>query len=403
MLGGHATGAMPLFSRMGLGDAKTFNALSSAARFDKIEATFAKLEPSIQHFAHTMSGLTSAAKDTATNVLGIFAQPVYEKFKNSLENGLAYFAKNETAINAWATRLGNGVAYAFEAGQSYLRTYGPTAIDFGIKLYDGIRRAFDWIKPHIDSIVHAVEMLGGAAVGAKLASPAVGLASKVALPALEAAGVSGFATAGIAAVALAAVVLNVGAAFVVLSDTLGPLYEEASKNFEQIKFSLGGVFESISSIWKSVSPALILGVETFGTVVLGVFSVTMIALDAILSVWAKFFDFLSTGIKTIAERLGIDVASVEVAKRRDATAGRELERATPNELTPGKAPIHNTTINHGGVKIEIKAAADADPGRIAQMTVDLLIAKARHPTSGVGGPPRFDAPNGHSSHGWDVR
>lgn len=390
MLAGNARHSMPLFAKLGLGDSKAFNALSAAERFDKVEAQFAKLGPSIEHYAHTMAGLKSASIDTLKNVVSIATLPVYDKLKNSLENGLGYYAKHETEINAFARKLGDGIAWAYEAGLSYLHTWGGYAVNFGETLYHGIRSAFDYVKPHIDSMVHAAELIGGAAVGAKIASPVVGAGAKLASPLLDAAGLGGLATASVGAVVLGAALANLGAVFLALSDETSVFHTEANKSWEQLKFSFRGLGESFVSIWRSVGPAVILGVEAFGTVVLGIASTTATVLDGIVSVWASFFDSLSKEVNAFAHSVGLEDLIKPRAHHADlvqlAYGPKELYRGGADDTdVPSKAPpVHNVT-NHNHFTIDVRG--DADPARVAVSVTEILERKLR--TSSRHAPPLF--------------
>ena len=172
---GRANSRMPLISRLGLHPTED-KKLTSEQRFAKVEGLYSKLDPSIAEYTKTWEGLTSTAKDSARQVAKTFADPLFSAVKLQLGNGLDWFAKNEDAVAAWATKLGEGVRYAFDQGVDFAKKWIPIAITFGRTLYAELQRGIALIDPYLRKFGGMAErFMTDPNAGHKLVSAGAGL------------------------------------------------------------------------------------------------------------------------------------------------------------------------------------------------------------------------------------
>jgi hypothetical protein len=382
MLAGNARHSMPLFAKMGLGDSKSFNALSSAARFDKVEAQFAKLGSSIEYYSHTMAGLKSAMADNLKNVAGVFAAPLYEKVKNALETSLTWFGKNEYQINEFAARLGKGVAWAFEAGRMLLFTYGPIALDFGERLYEGVKRAVEYLAPHLGQLAKLAGGLAIAGIGAKVASPALRAGASLAGPAMSAVGVAGGTVALAGAVALASAGVALGTIFVALTSALNPFASAAKEAWTSIQTHVLSIGRSLANIWSEVGPAIEMFAATYGTLMLKWLELVASLGDSVIKFISNMFEGIGLAIGAFVDKFpflkeylnGLSVKDAAAARRYND--GHDAYRGVKDAGETAKPPVHVTNnTNH----ITVKVMSNQDPNRIARAVAGVIKGELRNP------------------------
>lgn len=157
LLDGRA-GAHNVFgSRLGITAASGFNDKSGGERVKVITDALGKFEPAIKAFGGTFDALSSTFVDNL-KIFGTKAtMPLFERVKGTLSEINRWFDANESTVNMWATRIGNGLAEAFDKGKKVVIEWWPAVSKFATNAYDAIVDAWRDAKPHIDAAADSLK------------------------------------------------------------------------------------------------------------------------------------------------------------------------------------------------------------------------------------------------------
>jgi hypothetical protein len=397
MIEGRATSKMPMVAKLGL-HAKELNAMDPLKRFETIESRFSKLGPAIDAYKHSWAGLTSNLTDTASQVAGTFAAPLFESVKRELSRGLDWFGQHEDEVHRWASRLGHYVSWGFDRGLEAIHRWQGPVTTFAHTLYDGVSRAFGVAGPYLaklerlalgfmqdpralDKLTRTAGMLlalragtGAVSAGLSGASALAPLVSGLAGSSGAAAGLVAMGPAALAgAAAVGAFALGTYGAVGALTDGSSVFHDAAVGYAEAITVQTASTVGSFDRLAKAAKPAT----DAFGTYYLlltdtatkGVALFTdhlALTAEGLRGVWGwgeKFLTMLGYLDGPIFD------PAKKPARAYDDELWRDPDRDGREDMT---APRHVTNI-HGGIHNTIQVETNADPNRIAVVTKDLIL------------------------------
>lgn len=395
-LEGRATSAMAFPMRLGL-DREAIKKMTGPQRADAIEAALAKANPSVALYAQSWAGLTSTAHDSARQLSGIMAAPVFGSMKGELGRALEWFGNNEDKVNAIAANLGVYIDRAFHFGLDAARKWIPIAETFGRRLYDSISGAFAIAEPYLRRFAgmaehfardpNAPHMIGSAALalgGAKAASVGMDLgidALKTFGPLLSSAGFSAaeLGAAGlVAAPAVAALGLGAAGALDILTDSSNSLHDFAVQQLGEMKTEAISAGKSMGELAQTARPL----VDLLGADLLLSVNLTVGAFDLVVSSMTSFYE----GMKKLIELTGANLTTLNPTEYKyDPGIGynpmpKIIGALESGEMGAKKPPVHNTII-HGGVHNVINVDGGEDPQRVAEKTFDIIKDKLARPTT----------------------
>lgn len=426
ILAGTARHSMPLFNRLGLGDAKSFNKLDAFARFQRVSGKLDDIYKSKDMISGTWDALFPNLKDVFRQSAGAVGNPLFEAVKGKMKYALGVGVDPASAegrsrqgqidkLTDFGMKAGDFLAHsferAFEVGERAIaQWYGPIK-NFITVMHDGLRMVFARIKPYVTGL-GIRDMLGNFKISdfdriAKVASSLAAL--RVASGGLSGfgsniGGIGGLMSAGssmgMGAAEMAAVVPVIGVALAGLATAIygvthaaldassmfhGLVSDELRYTGENLK-EMGKSLVHIGSMLTPVADAL-------GTTMLTSIQGATVALRSLTSVvewmisgWTGMFYSVTHGGKNqlndpddLAMRKQLSEAADD--RRNDLFSSRY---SSNKELNPEgvdlnmKAP--NIT-NHNNYQIKIEVNGTEDPDRVAKTVWTEIQNRSRYPTS----------------------
>ncbi len=429
MLSGSARHSMPLFTKLGFTDAKAFNHMSQADRMSAVQSRLDKLNTpeALGVIKHTWETIKSTAIDSVRQTTAAIGGPLFERVKDVVFK-FNELGKNEGLREQWmrfATKFGNDLVRAFDYGYAGIQKwFGPVTAFLGV-MERGIGRIFGGLSPMFEHLVgrlehflndpaafSKIEHLVASIVALRVGSGVVGAAGSMApgmlgmISSLSGGGAAGAAAAGAAVLPLA---IAIGVAAIALGGFTSALLDSKSAVHETAVVSLKTTAAATSRLYRELDKwadnvkiaAEVVGVG-FARVVEHVVGTLADLVNIANTLGGAFMWVIGQipglgGPKLGSQNWGDDDFAKSVADDLQSARVEEMQwninsikkfntMGEPGDIGAKPPPVHNTTIH----KIEIKVDGDADPQRVAKLTVDLLFDKVRNPTSSTGGPPRFD-------------
>lgn len=392
MIEGRARSAMPAVAKLGF-VAKELNAMDPLKRFAMIEDRIHKLGPAIERYKTSWAGLTSAGRDSMRQTARVFASPIFESLKTEMGRGLEWFGKNEDAVNAWATRLGVQVDYAFHRGLDAVKYWLPIVHTFGENLYESVAGAFRRVEPIIgrlaagaerfmldpdapSRLAHGAALLGGARLGvgaANLLGPALG------------------AELGPALLGLAPLAIAAAGAVHAYTDETSYAHDAVVRGVDDIRSRVGPTFEHLTAAAARLEgPAVILA-DRLGTVLVQSLEASALVIEKgtwLFDQWTGALEKAYGAIKPFLDKVygptlnrESDVISVNreplqiMSLHSMNTTADEIDRSLKKVHA---APNHTTNV-HNHFKVDLHTGAD--PNRVAVVLKDLQKQMVRNPLS----------------------
>lgn len=401
MLDGNARHSMPLFARLGLGDAKSFNALTPEKRFESARTALGKLDPAIEYFKNSWTGIKSTMIDNMKQAVGYVGGPLFDSAKRMIAAFNEWGSSNQGKLREFGTRLGEQIDGAFYRAKYAIQHWYPVIQQFGHTLYEHLRGAFDRLTPilkpllgHLENFMNdpkafdklekfGVMMLaargGGAAVeaGAKVAPGMLKMASSLGIggAALAEAVVPLVAVLGLISVAAAGAVSAFTDVESELHDMATSLVSDIGKKFAGIMVKFQELWHALSPITESLGVAALSWIDLLSSAFLEIATVTVNAAELI-----RKSPLYTLAFGSVEEQALMKANAVKQKELEKIRSGFEYERAErwwdgKGEGKDPKAPKHVTNVT---VKIEVNS--NQDPNRIARLTSDHIKNIAKNPT-----------------------
>lgn len=398
---------MPLGNKLGLGDAKTFNALSAQDRLkvfnQKLNAI--NTEESREAIGGTWHAVSSTTKDRLRQGLGDAGRPVFEYLKGRLKD-FNTMALSDRAID-FVQNLGTGIINAFNEAELFIHRWSYPLGYFLKTLGNGIRHSFGFLeKFHLDARIK--DFLMDDAAFAKMASLAKtmlalragsgalgGAAAMVpgGIKMMEYMGVGAAEFAAAAPFAAAAIVaLGVGTygAVHAITDSSSMFHEEALNYLHKIMGNLRVTGNGLEKLGKSLEPvadALGVGFLYAAERVTGWLEALTWAANGLVDGFKNLSDWVVDLIgytakpKPPPEPDFMKELHDDVAKNYAETFGQTWKSVKSMDAfldEKGKdlpAPQHTTHIH----KVEIKVDGNEDPNRVAKNLFDIIKDLGKNP------------------------
>ena len=390
LLEGNARHTMPLFNRLGLGmGVKEFNALAPTKRLEVVQKSLDKLNPAVEHFANSWTGIKTTAIDAIRQGVGAVGGPLFQSVKQMVKDFNGWSNNSKDDLRRWGEVLGNGINNAFLKGVEGIKHWYPIIKQFAQTMYDHIHSAWMRILPFIHSALSGLEnFMQDPAAFDKLVDLAKELAElRIALGAMQGGGgLPGLlslgsalapvaAEAAVVAAAIAAIGIGIWAALDVITDVTSDFHGAAKAVLKDMDADLASISKDLKTIGWELKPLFHAIGFLFLNIVSGYLSVTQFVISAVEGIisafgWAKdqiYILFgLQKGLNKDAPEPIIRNLEVMSIKEMNAPAEKEKDRKIPQ-----------TTMHVG--KVEIHVNSNQDPNRIAKRTVDLIKELAYHP------------------------
>lgn len=418
MLSGSARHSMPLFTKLGFTDSKAFNKLSQEERTLAIREKLAKLNSpeALGMVKNTWDAMKGNIVDSFRQGAGTIGGPLYATIKERVGAALNLAttdpAKYERLKNQYinvATALGQGLVTAFETGETFINHwYGPLATFTGT-MGRGFARVFGQFGPMIGGLADRFEsFLNNPAAFAHMehiakqlialrmggAALQMGAGGLSAISMASGGGAGGAAAAAAMALPLVAVLglatLAAEGFTHALTDQTSYLHDASVKAGKRAVEETASLTKGLASMFVTLQPIA----DYVGYSVVTTFSNLVSVVNFTIDNFNKFSTMLGFfWDKAFGQKLGVSTDTYDYDKDRNDSFTNGMyptklfnAPAEPGDIGAKKPPEHHTTIH----KVEIKVDGEADPQRVAKLTVDMLFEKARNPLSSSGGPPRFD-------------
>ncbi len=416
MLAGNARHSMPLFTKLGFTDSKSFNKLSQEGRVSAINEKLTKLNSpeALNIIKNTWEVIRSTAIDSVRQATAAIGGPLFERVKEvvTLFNNLG---KSDSAREQWqrfATKFGQQLVNAFDHGLLAIEKWHRPVLTFLGTMERGFARVFGsmghllgGVTGHIENfmnnpaafskIEHLVGQLialraGGAALqgGASAASGALSAAPGL----IKMAGAVGGLTEMLAiaaplAAGLALVTLAAYGVFDMLTNASNSWHDIAVAMSTDIVKDVHKAGSSFTELLKVIEPLT----NALGFALMGYILMTVDAFQTVVTALTEFWG----AIRSITEWvIGQKLGPTEMdSKAYNDHLVSEMDQnlmpsrffnapPEPSDIGAKKPPQHTTHIH----KVEIKVNSNQDPSRIARATVDMLKDLARNPTSAAMNP-----------------
>lgn len=389
-----------------------FNKLSGEKRFEEINRILDKHKGEIEAYTNTFDALSSTLIDNAKLFALRASGPLFERIKYQLKRINSWFDENQDLVNAWADKIGTGLAKAFDRGVDLVERWWPAISQFASDAYTAMSDIWTDVKPVVYSIgetirtwalsgelVSQIKSLFATYVALKAAggmgsivSLATGVGDLVSGGAGAAAGgaAAGGATAQAASTGLVASVGGVGYALALLGTAVYEglnaftFFKAGVEGWTSETGVLAGVLTAATGAITGPIPLLISYLGGLGAAAGGASS----ALNAI----AAMFGFGSAD-KAAGHILGAMSPQQQAAAGYNASTGEYAPHITlrADAVEQGiLQPFGNGAKSKAGggggggaLKVEVTINSNQAPGQISRALVDELRNRARHPRSSV--------------------
>src|SRR5258707_6486575 len=380
-------------AQLGGKKAEEFNKLSGEKRFEFVQHQLGNpaIKAAMEAQSSSFEGVFTTVKTRSSMALASATKPLFESVKTQLIGISDWFGNNQAKIEEFTTRMGLGIANAFERGVEIMKHWFPIIETFAVHAYEKIASIWERIEPIVERI--------GTKIGSFLQSPgAMGkigsvlegyTAFKIGGGVAEAAGFGGIGElgAGLAAlqpellIAVAAGLLAIGGIFDNLNDDLAYFHDSSVAAVGNIKDDFGATWEDLKDIYYKAKPALVDLADLLGATLLQAVSYLADALRGVVSV----IDDVSRGLNYAAIALGIKGLNTTEAPTIDRGFDAPVLRAIDSLSTAsGNRSLRAKGAGGGGggtniQKVGIVVTSNQDPNRIARLVHSELPNIARHP------------------------
>jgi hypothetical protein len=435
MVEGRATGRMPLFTKLGFHDAKSFNALSMGERLRQTNAAINKRtgefdDPSsaISVFSRSWTAIKETAVDNVRMAVGGVGNPIFEKVKEVVDKfnkfaqggrGAAIFERMGVAAQHFSEKLGQGFDGALKRGRWFIEEWGPAMMQFVHNIGSGLRlQWFGYIRPllhgpsekfknflmdpaaiskmeHLVGSLLALRAAGGALQFGGAAMPMLGAVGKFFATAGGSLGVGGGVLATGAVAALALLALSAEGAVHAITNVRSMFHGMAVTLSSNVLTNLKETGKHLEHLWNNIEPvreALGVGLLNSIYLVTGALRIMSAVIEAGTAVPKAIYDTAKEVIKpkagefanTLEDDTKAMMDELHAKRNTEYMMTKRFEADTHAHLeTDAKPPKHTTHIHQ--VKIEVKS--NQDPRRIAKETLKTIQDFSRRPSSSPFTPP----------------
>lgn len=398
--GAHNVLGMKVFGLSG-DDAKAFNKMDAQDRIKLLTEGLNKFAPAIEVFKNSWVGLSSTLKDNALRTASIATSGFFERAKGSLKDLNGWFDKNREQINVWASYISEELIKAFDWGKQKVQEWGPAIFTFAKNAFEELRSVWDRIEPIVKRVAGTVKdalndpttfdkiekilAIYGATKGVQMVAPL--LPSPSALGGMGTiAGLTGFETLGVSLGILTPVIVAAAGAIDVLTDSNNKLHAGAIQDIKVLKEQAGQLGDSASKL----GPPLRELADTIGS--LWIFSLTagITVTNGFVQALGAMVGWLKEVSNTV-EAMISQPTTFQVMNDYEHGPAQSLISSVIELDDDVSKTLSKTVPGAGGggggthiQKVEIVVTSNADPSRIARLTVAELANISRHPKSSRG-------------------
>ncbi len=405
IIAGTVTNRMPMFSKMGLGEAKDWNKLSQADRVTKFRQKLSDMAPGLDSVQKNWSTISSNFVDNLKIGVGLMGGPLLDRVKTALD---VFNKSDKGGLANIGDRIGRDLVKAFDRGQIAIKHWFPIIQTFIQTMSSGFQRVFDGMEPIVTRLLgrlesfmkdpaafNKLEHILGTLVALRVGGAALSAGASAAPGLLTAAGSMGMGGAALGAAALPIVAVLAAAALAVegfmhaLMDSTSLFHGAAQSVAKDTATSWGKLVKSLEDLWATATPL----VDLFGVIVAALVGLEVALVSFQASILAKLYGGIGSAVGYVYHGLfnaplaNDDAATQAMGDKRTADAITAMDKnLNPIKYMGGngqegnvvpKPPTHTTHIH----KVEIKVMSNQDPGRIAHKVVGLLKEEARNPRS----------------------
>lgn len=425
LLSGRSGAHNVLGTRLGfIGDeAKKLNAAAPVERWKMINAELDKYGGAAERFSNSMVAQSTTLKDNVKYaLLGPATSPLFESVKHTIADTNRWFDANQARVSKFAGALGTDLAHAWDRGVELAYSWGPVVVSFAKDVRNELEVVWTRFGPAVQQaagslkdalgngtalhdIEKVLELYGVVKVGKPITSGAADVFGALgggkalgaligtgggASKALAVAG-SGVGLAGAAAAATVFAVAALGAA-----GELHALADSTSKQHEAAKVAGTEFHGALSRFTDKFNVEIMPALDSFGVGLthaaawlIDPNSINWGALvnpsankDADEQAMARFLeheDNISGPMRqfgTEAGRAFVDAIRLPVG---NIVPGMSINDQLKEKYKHPKVPPGYGNINVGPIHIEVNS--NADPSRVARLTVKEILKVARNPKS----------------------
>ncbi len=368
------------------GKATAFNHKTEAERYKMLNDEMNKYQHAFNAYQNSFAGLKTTFTDYAKMFLATATAEPFERVKAALRDMNAWFGGgNGTRAETMAQNIGHALAAGFDY-----------ALHEFHKVRDEIMRFAEWSKTHSikDKAVGIAKSGLGMYAGAKIAGTGLQMAGGAMSMMGSGGALAGLGSAGAMGTA-AALAAPAVAALMVATVSLGFALEAAADKTSTWHKAALTATDDMTVAFSELTNGLAASLAGLGPIFKDQFTTIGIQLIQGITAGMKIAGFLWAPAAAMARDIGNDYDKYVVQPRGGVqeeykkSAGSQymwdsteiLDKAFKNgkkNLEHDLKPPNHTTHIH---RVEINLSSNADPSRIARMTVDELTNLARHPTS----------------------